>query len=202
MPNYLNDFLAPPLPREFYARSPTVVAQELLGQVLVRSDAEGTVAGWIVETEAYLSENDPACHASRGRTPRNAAMFGPPGHAYVYTIHARWCMNAVTEGIDSGSAVLIRALEPLQGEEQMQLRRRTEKRLDLTRGPARLCEALAIGREFNGWDLTRGESLWIAAGKVSDEPISAGPRIGISQAMDLPLRFYFTGNRYVSGRRG
>ena len=97
-----------PLPREFYARDPIVVARELLGKILVRDGEQGPVSGRIVEAEAYLSSRDPACHAHRGRNRKNATMFGPPGHAYVYMIHARWCLNAVTEAADLGSAVLIR----------------------------------------------------------------------------------------------
>src|SRR5512138_3789654 len=100
-----------PLPRDFYARDPIMVARELLDKILVRQSDEGLVSGSIVEAEAYLSARDPACHAHRGRHRKNATMFGPPGHAYVYMIHARWCLNAVTEAADIGSAVLIRAIE-------------------------------------------------------------------------------------------
>jgi DNA-3-methyladenine glycosylase len=193
---------APALPREFYDRDPALVARDLLGKLLVRRSPEGTCAGRIVETEAYLSANDPACHANRGQTLRNAAMFGPPGHAYVYMIHAKWCFNTVTEAEHCGSAVLIRALEPLAGIELMQLRRGTDKLLDLARGPARLCQALDITRQLDGWDLTRRKSLWIADdGSQPAEKIVATPRIGISQAVDLPLRFCYAGNRFVSGRR-
>src|SRR5687768_17100174 len=126
-----------PLPRAFYARHPAVVARELIGKRLVRQTAEGLCGGRIVEAEAYLSSRDPACHASRGMTRRNAAMFGPPGHAYVYMIHAKWCFNTVTEDVGLGSAVLIRALEPLEGIELMHARRGVENIFDLTRGPAR-----------------------------------------------------------------
>ena len=100
----------PPLPRDFYARDPASVARELLGKILVREAGEALLTGRIVEAEAYLSSRDPACHAHRGPNRKNAAMFGPAGHAYVYMIHARWCLNAVTEGTGMGSAVLIRAI--------------------------------------------------------------------------------------------
>src|SRR5262245_16789264 len=105
-----------PLPRGFYTRHPATVAPELLGRMLVRQMPDGaSVVGRIVEVEAYLSARDSACHANRGMTRKNATMFGPAGHAYVYMIHARWCLNVVTEDVGQGSAVLIRAIEPLQG---------------------------------------------------------------------------------------
>ena len=194
----------PPLDRVFYDREPELVARDLLGKLLI-SRIEGTLCvGRIVETEAYLSREDPACHAHRGKSRKNAAMFGPPGHAYVYSIHAKWCFNAVTEGEHTASAVLIRAVEPLVGQSQMQARRNTEVLFDLTRGPARLCQALAIDREMNGWDLTRGKTLWIAADDWQPDDsttIIAAPRIGISSAQELLLRFFYAGNRYVSGPR-
>jgi DNA-3-methyladenine glycosylase len=193
----------PPLPREFYLREPAVIARELLGKRLVRETPAGLCGGRIVEVEAYLSQRDPACHASRGMTRRNSAMFGPPGHAYVYMIHSRWCLNAVTEPESVPSAILIRALEPLDGLESMHERRRTEVVRDLARGPARLCEALAIDRAYNSWDLTTGRELWIA-----DDPhlngtplrILRSGRIGISSAQRRLLRFYVADNRFVSGR--
>ena len=188
----------------FYARSPAIVARELLGKRLVRRSLEGVTAGRIVETEAYLSSRDPACHASRGMTARNRSMFGPAGRAYVYMIHAKWCLNAVTECEGLGSAVLIRAIEPLDGIELMQARRGMQKHLDLARGPARLTQAMDITKYFDGWDLTAGRELWI-----EDDPqfaasplrISRSPRIGISTATNRLLRFYLEANPYVSGPR-
>jgi DNA-3-methyladenine glycosylase len=192
-----------PLPRSFYARDPALVARELIGKRLVRQTVDGLSGGRIVEAEAYLSRRDPACHANRGMTRRNAAMFGPPGHAYVYMIHARWCFNCVTEDIGLGSAVLIRALEPLDGLPLMHARRGVENLLDLTRGPARLCQALAIDRSHNTWDLTAGSELWVEEDRQLNGTlrILRSPRIGISAATHRLLRFYLAGSRYVSGRR-
>src|SRR5438128_2488894 len=193
-----------PLERAFYLRDPVIVARELLGKRLVRETSAGVCGGRIVEVEAYLSCRDPACHASRGMTNRNAAMFGPPGHADIYMIHSRWCLNAVTEPQGVPSAILIRAIEPLVGVQLMHQRRRTDIVRDLARGPARLCEALAIDRTYNGWDLTAGRELWIA-----DDPDASGRssriarsgRIGISSAQRRLLRFFVDDSRFVSGAR-
>ena len=200
----------PPLPREFYDREPAVVARELLGKRLVRRTADGITSGRIVETEAYLSRRDPACHATRGMTRKNASMFGPPGHAYVYMIHSRWCLNAVTEAEGMSSAVLIRAIEPLDGLELMQQRRLTRfapntllRPLDFARGPGRLGEAMAIDKTLDGWDLTLGEQLWIAHDSTANAAakIARSPRIGITAAKSRLLRFFVSGNIYVSGSR-
>src|SRR5436190_14846866 len=129
-----------PLLQDFYARDPIAVARELLGKIVVRPTPEGLTSGRIVEAEAYLSSRDPACHASLGPNRKNAAMFGPAGRAYVYMIHARWCLNVVTEEVGVASAVLIRALEPLAGIPLMQERRGLDNLRDLARGPARLCQ--------------------------------------------------------------
>jgi DNA-3-methyladenine glycosylase len=191
------------LRREFYDREPAVVARELIGKLLLRETSAGLCGGRIVETEAYLSRRDPACHASRGMTRRNASMFGPPGHAYVYMIHSRWCLNAVTEPAGTPSAILIRAIEPLFGVELMHQRRGTDIVRDLTRGPARLCEALAIDRTYDGWDLSLGRELWIAVDpEGKDEPpnVARSGRIGISSAQRRLLRFFVKDNRFVSGR--
>ncbi|MEX2186504.1 MAG: DNA-3-methyladenine glycosylase [Pirellulales bacterium] len=188
------------VPVEFYDRDPTVVARELIGMRLVRETPEGFAAGWIVEVEAYLAQDDAACHAARGKTRRNAAMFGPPGTAYVYAIHSRWCFNAVTQAEGTPSAVLIRAIEPVAGREWMAQRRGDAKSHELARGPAKLCAALAIDRSFDAHPLTSGELLWIDAGEPRPEPwrVATSPRIGISAAQDLPLRFFAADNRFVS----
>jgi len=190
-----------PLPGSFYARDVVQVAREILGKRLVRVTAEGATIGRIVEAEAYLARDDPANHAHRGQTRRNASMFGPPGHAYVYAIHARFCLNVVTEPVGVPSAVLVRAVEPLDGVELMRQRRGTSAPLNLTRGPARLCEAFAIDYSLDGWDLTRGEELWVTVEPNSDpQPvqIATATRVGVTAAQDLPLRFFITGNPFVS----
>lgn len=192
------------LPRDFYDRQPAVVARELLGKLLIRRLGRQTLSGRIVETEAYQAKQDTACHAAHGRTPRNTAMFGPAGHTYVYSIHARYCFNVVTEQKDIPSAILIRALEPLQGIHRMKLLRRSEKLLNLTRGPARLCEALQIDKRLNEHDLIDSKQLWIAVDPSFDHTvhqITTSPRIGVTSAKTLELRFFFNGNRFVSGPR-
>ncbi len=202
--NEFRSTLLPPLPRDFYDRDVVTVARELLGKLLVRRVGGGLTLGRILETEAYLGLNDPASHCYRGRTRRNASMFGPPGHAYVYAIHSRWCMNAVAEPEGKPSGVLIRAVEPLLGIRAMQRRRGVQPLRDLARGPARLCEAMAIDGGWDGHDLTRGQGLWIAEGPSLDLPpieMVVTPRIGVTSAHDLPLRFAVTGSPFVSGRK-
>jgi DNA-3-methyladenine glycosylase len=191
------------LPQDFYDRPVELVARELLGMMLVRQDDEGVTAGRIVETEAYLAQNDPAAHSARGKTRSNASMFASPGTAYVYPIHSRHCVNVVTEAENVGSAVLIRAIEPTEGSEIMRRRRGKDRLTDLTRGPARLCEAMAIDRDLDGLDLTTGPRIWIANGSHSptENEIGESVRIGVTSAQDLPLRFFIIGNKFVSGSR-
>jgi len=190
------------LPREFYDRNPVEVAQQLLGKLLVHQTDESLVTGRIVETEAYLAENDSACHASRGRTRKNATMFGPPGHAYVYSIHARYCFNAVTEPEDMASAVLVRAVEPVVGIPLMQQRRGRDRLLEIANGPAKLCEAFDVDHRLDGWDLTVGDRFWIEEDRdfySRQSQIGRSSRIGVTSAHDLTLRFYIRGNAFVSG---
>jgi DNA-3-methyladenine glycosylase len=192
-----------PLLRAFYDRDSLTVARELLGLRLVRVSREGVTSGRIVETEAYRATDDPANHGHRGMTRRNASMFGPPGHAYVYAIHARYCFNVVTEGVGVASAVLIRAVEPERGEPLMFRRRGMDKRLNLTSGPAKLCEAFAMDRALDAWDLTRAERLWITMNDttpIDDADVVRTTRIGVSSGEDLPLRFYIASNPFVSRR--
>ncbi|MEP0847116.1 MAG: DNA-3-methyladenine glycosylase [Phycisphaerae bacterium] len=193
-----------PLPRSFYDRDVLAVAQELIGVLLVRRAEDGLCAGRIVEAEAYLAAGDSASHSFAGRKNKNASMFGPPGHAYVYPIHSRVCFNVVTEPAGVGSAVLIRAVEPVDGVPLMQNRRGCERLRDLARGPARLCEAFAITRALDGWDLTTGDALWLAKDETDSPqelPIERTTRIGVTSAHDLPLRFILAGSPFVSGAR-
>ena len=194
------------LPRDFFARDTLIVARDLLGHRLVRllGGGDARLSGRIVEVEAYVGENDEACHASRGRTERNAPMFGPPGHAYVYFIYGMYhCFNVVTERDGYAAAVLIRALEPLEGLELMRELRGRRPDLPLTSGPARLCQALDIDRRLDGADLCAPDaSLFLERDAVvPDENVVAGPRIGVrgdEAALTVPWRFYIRGNDYVS----
>lgn len=195
---------SPPLPREFYDRHAIDVARGLLGKLLIRETAAGLVSGRIIETEAYLASDDPACHAARGKTRKNASMFGPPGHAYVYPIHSRYCFNVVTEPEGVPSAVLVRAVEPLAGLALMQSRRGQDRLRELASGPAKLCEAFEIDRGWDGWDLTQGCQLWIAAedgSVVRSASIGRSTRIGVTSAQHLPLRFFVRHHALVSGPR-
>jgi DNA-3-methyladenine glycosylase len=200
-----------PVPRRFYDRDPKLVARELLGKILIRRQGRKLLAGRIVEVEAYLGQSDPASHAFRGPTDRNRVMFGPPGFAYVYfTYGMHYCVNVTCLKEGTAGAVLIRALEPLAGIEEMAVNRDLNLSLDigvagglkaLTSGPARLCEALDITRtRDDGKDLTSLKSdLWIASDRSRAGEIACGPRVGITQAADWPLRFYVVGNAFVSG---
>ena len=186
---------------KFYARPTEEVARGLLGRILV-SDVGGRrrqTAGRIVEVEAYVGPHDPACHAyGHRRTARIEQLYGPPGTAYVYfTYGMHWCLNAVTEPPGFPAAVLIRALEPIAGLETMRQRRGKEP---LCAGPARLCEALGVTGAQNGASLQRGRLRIVDGTRPRKQDIVAGPRIGITQAADWPLRFYLKGSPWVSAR--
>ena len=179
----------------FFARSVHTVARELIGCSVVHGDT----AGVIVETESYHAD-DAACHAFNGRTARNEALFGPPGHAYVYFsygVHS--LLNFVAEPEGRAAAVLIRALEPAAGVELMRVRRRIERPQDLCSGPGKLTQALAVGLDLNGSSLADGPvSVHARAGRWLRPRIVTGPRVGISKATQLPWRFCAAGNRCVS----
>jgi DNA-3-methyladenine glycosylase len=196
-------------PRAFFADSPELVAPRLLGMTLVHRTKDDLLAGRIVEVEAYLGPHhatpDPAAHTHRGPTPRNAVMFGPAGHCYVYAIYGlHYCVNVSCEAAGHGSAILLRALEPLSGTARMALNRSlpldAPPRL-LTSGPGRLCQALGITRPLhNGLDLLDPASpLQIRDDGGAAADIAITPRIGIRHAADLPLRFALRGHACVSG---
>ena len=189
-----------PLPRAFYDRDTSVVARELLGAVLETRAAEGVTSARIVETEAYVGPDDPACHAAAGLTPRTKHLFGPPGIAYVYLIYGMyWCVNAVTREEGHGSAVLVRAVAPLDGEPLMQRRRPNARtRHDLTNGPGKLCLALGITGAHNGGWLDEPPLRILAGERVPDEAVVVTPRIGITKAAEWPLRYFVAGDPFVS----
>jgi DNA-3-methyladenine glycosylase len=199
----MSDHSPVPLTRDFYARPTLTVARDLIGKSLVRQSAEGTFSGIIVETEAYVAATDPAAHAYRGKTQRNASMFGVPGHAYIYRIYGlHTCLNVVTEPKGEAAAVLVRALAPTRGVALMRARRGASiPDRDLCRGPGRLCQALDIPLILDGADLL-GPDLLITdtPGFAPDTPVATSPRIGVSRAADWPWRFYIPGNRFVSAR--
>lgn len=185
------------LPLEFYQSHDTLtLAQKLLGCTLVHQHPEGTTSGIIVETEAYLA-NDPASHSFRGKTPRNKAMFGMAGTAYVYLIYGMYdCFNIVSNIEGTGEAVLIRALEPIEGIELMQQRRNTDKIRNLCSGPGKLVQAMGFSREDNGVELI---------GKIhcleKSNPqivIESSSRIGITKGVELQYRFYIADNQFIS----
>ena len=191
----------PKLDKPFFLRPTIVLAKRLLGCKLVHVLGSEIVAGIIVETEAYLWKDDPACHASKGETKRNRTMFGPPGCLYIYSIHNRYCMNIVSEKAGCGAAVLIRALETIEGFELMSALRPVSKPRDLTNGPGKLCQSLGIDIRFNGEDLVESKRIWLESpSEKVDFEIRSSPRIGISQAQDLPYRFFVDGSPFVSGR--
>jgi DNA-3-methyladenine glycosylase len=186
------------LARDFYRRDPREVAPELLNKVLVR----GGRSGRIVEVEAYVGGVDPAAHAYRGKTARNATMFGPPGHLYVYFSYGmHWCCNPVCGEVDEGVAVLIRALAPVAGIEEMRHGRVAAKRdRDLCNGPARLTQALGITGVDDGADLVEGErGITIVDDGVAPprHPVVT-PRVGITKAASEPWRWYVDGDPNVS----
>ncbi len=190
------------LRRGFFARESTTVARDLLGKLLVHNLNGHTLAGRIVEAEAYLGAGDQAAHASRGITPRTKVLFGPPGHAYVYFIYGMYeCLNFVCEADGTAGCVLIRALEPVSGIEEMKRRRPAARRLrDLASGPGKLTLAMGITRQHYGCDLTRGDLQVREFSSATPHEVVVAKRIGISVSEHLPLRFYIKDNEFVSAR--
>jgi DNA-3-methyladenine glycosylase len=196
---------SPPLPRSFYARPTRTVARELLGCRLVRQLNGLRLSGVIVEAEAYIGETDLACHAKAGRTPRTAVMYGLSGFSYVYfTYGMHWMLNVVTEEEDFPAAVLLRAIEPLEGIEEMQRLRGGKDVKLLGRGPACLTQAMGITRTENGLDLcARDSGLWIEQGeRIAKRKISVSPRIGLGKTpepwLSKPWRYSVASSAFVS----
>ncbi|HUF55415.1 MAG TPA: DNA-3-methyladenine glycosylase [Thermohalobaculum sp.] len=194
------------LPRSFFARPTLAVAGELVGARLVHEVGGVRTSGVILETEAYIGEDDPACHAAAGRTLRTAIMYGPPGLAYVYLNYGVHCLlNAVTEAEGHPAAVLIRALMPDEGLDLMRTRRGVAAAPSgdhgLCRGPGNLTRALGVTLRENGADLCGAAALWIEEGPGAPGPLVWGPRIGISVGVDTPWRCAVADHPAVSGRR-
>ncbi len=203
---------APTLSRQFFNRDPVTVGRELLGKLLIRREGRQLLAGRIVEDEAYLGKQDPAAHGFAGKTPRNSVLFGPPGHAYVYFIYGNhYCLNVACLPEGCGEGVLFRAMEPVFGLERMAVARdielpsspRPSQLRLIASGPGRMAEALGITRlRDNDKDLTsRTSDLWFADDGFRPERIVATPRIGITKAVEHPLRFVIAGNAFVSAKR-
>ncbi len=194
-----------PLPRSFFLDAPGEVARALLGKLIVSRHAGELLAGRIVETEAYFGADDPAAHASAGKTARNQVLFGPPGHAYVYFVYGmHYCLNVSCEPEGQPGCVLIRALEPVQGLARMAALRGLSAAAPraLASGPGKLCQALGITRlEHNGMDVTSAASaLLFADDQTPSRPVVVGPRIGIRRAVDMAARFCVEGSGFLSKR--
>lgn len=192
------------LKRSFYARDTNIVAKEMLGKLLVRHSKQNMLIGRITEVESYRGRDDLACHASKGRTPRCEVMFGAAGHAYVYLIYGMYnCLNIVTEDADFPAAVLIRALEPIAGLDTMHALRKTEKLKNLTTGPGKLTQALAITRELNNEDTVQSDKIFLTDDNfpVSNNNIVTTTRVGVEYAGKdalLPWRYYLKGSEFIS----
>ncbi len=189
------------LARRFFEGYTPKVARDLLGAVLVRVVDGERLSGIIVETEAYRGARDPASHAYRGRTKRNAVMFGEGGHAYVYFSYGfHWCLNLTTEPSGRAGAVLVRAVEPIEGLEKMLRNRSLNSEEHATDGPGKLTQALAIDSMFNGEDLVTSDRLFLEEGKKV-EGTGSSSRVGIHQGVEFRWRFFVEGNGFVSKAR-
>ncbi len=197
----------PKLKRQFYTREVLVVAKSLLGKILVKNNDGKIYAGKIVEVEAYDGAFDEAAHTFMGKTKRNEIIFGEGGFLYIYfTYGAHFCCNVVTGVKDRGTAVLLRAVEPLLGIEEMARNRfghnlaNEKEKLNLTSGPGKLCKAFQIDKRYNTIDITGDEIFILDQEEVVSNNIITSKRIGIKKSVDLPWRFYIEGNPYVSGK--
>lgn len=185
------------LRRGFYTRPTLFVARELIGKTIVFNHPDGQVAATIVETEAYIGEDDPACHAAAGKTERNGIMYAKGGHSYIYFIYGMYhCLNVVTEGEGFPAAVLIRGAEPVAGLEIM-ARHSPPGQKYMTNGPGKLCRAFGLTREHNGLDLT-GRRLYLIGGEAAEREVMASPRIGIRNGAKRPWRFFDRNSDCVS----
>lgn len=187
--------------QSFYDRDTIVVARELLGKYLVRRIDNRLIVGKIVETEAYPPFDDPAAHTFKGQSNRTAICWGAPGYTYIYSLHTYHCLDIVTEGVGRPGSLLIRALEPIAGIELMQHFRQSTELYSLTTGPGKLCQALQITRELNGVAVTVPESAITIADTtetIAEHAIACSVRVGVTKAVDLPLRFYLRDNPFVS----
>lgn len=191
------------LSRSFFKRPTLIVARDLLGKYLVVKRGSTVVSGMIVETEAYVGKDDLACHASKGRTPRTETLYAHAGTVYVYLIYGMYhCLNIVTESKDFPSAVLLRAVQPVDGIALMEKRRKTKQATALASGPGKICQAFEITKRMNGETIS-GDELWIEDRGVSvrDDDIAAVPRVGVDYAgacKEYPWRLYIKNNAYIS----
>ncbi len=189
------------LPRSFYDRPTLEVAKELLGCEIVFRTKQNRLSAHIVEVEAYIGQDDPACHAARGMTERNRVMFGPPGFSYIYFIYGMYhCFNVVTERNGFPAAVLVRAAEPIDGAESMRERSPKGKPEQVLGGPGKFCRSFGLTGEQSGVDLT-GDTLYLGEGTSDVRQIVTTGRIGIKVGTELPYRFYLSDSNAVSGRR-
>jgi DNA-3-methyladenine glycosylase len=190
-----------PLPRKFYLRDSLTVAKNLLGKILIKRDGNKLLTGKIVETEAYMGDLDPGSHAYKKFTDRNKVMYETGGLAYVYFIYGNYyCFNVVCGAKGIANAVLIRAVEPVEGIDVMKVNRKnTENPHDLTNGPAKLCMAFKIDKKFYGRDLTSDKEIFISESEINTEfEILLSKRIGLSNGADLPYRFFIKDNPFVT----
>ena len=186
------------LPRSFYNRPTIEVARDLIGKYIVYNSPGGKMSARIVEVEAYIGQDDPACHAARGKTRRNAVMFGKPGFSYIYFIYGMYhCLNFVTEKEGQAAAVLLRAAEPCEGIEIMMPQSPNQKEYRLLSGPGKFCRAFGLTREQNGLDLT-GNLLYLEDRRTGSVNVGQTPRIGINHGTELLWRFYDTDSDAVS----